>query len=91
MDGTTEVFSLRNFGQRRNCTLLSMSPVEVQVLPFRVGAPNIGSGRRTRAAPPHTKVRNNTVHSARSLLQLCIVTSSTVQFIDPSHRVMFFI
>ncbi|XP_043218311.1 corticotropin-releasing factor-binding protein-like [Amphibalanus amphitrite] len=55
MDGTTEVFSLRNFGQRRNCTLFSMSPVEVQVLPFRVGAPLTGGGRRTRAALTSTK------------------------------------
>ena len=56
MDGTTEVFKLRNFGQRRNCTLLVMNPSEVQLLPFRVGAASAGTGRQTRAAQPYTEV-----------------------------------
>lgn len=45
MDSNTNIYTLRNYGQRVNCSLLAMHPAKIQILSLTVG---INSYEKTR-------------------------------------------
>lgn len=53
VDSSTYVYTLRNYGQRINCSLLAMNPAKIQILSLTVGINSFEKKRYTETGTFH--------------------------------------
>lgn len=53
MDSSNYIYTLRNYGQRVNCSLVAMNPAKIQILSLTIGINNSENNKYTETGTFH--------------------------------------
>lgn len=98
VDSSNYIYTLRNYGQRVNCSLLAMNPAKIQILSLTVGISNFEKNKYTETGTFHnvsgTRKRNLIIKIDTILMHYSSTSPLSQEFLSdtnssiPSHREM---